>query len=470
MDNDPRIRAQAEKLPDMNTLEGIINLIFSFKAFVMFPIFMIILGTILRMKFSIILLSALKLGVGFSGIFLLFDNFVINIAPALEMIISIRGLNYPILDVGWPPLAGITWASSIAPLTIPMIICANLIMIATNLTRTIYIDIWNFWHFALLGALLQNTNHSFFLSMLATLLIGIYCIKLSDWTSPYVQKECGLEGITVSPVSVVGFLPYAVAANILLDKIPCINKLRFNANKTTTRLDIFGEPMIIGVLVGLFLGLMAEYDLKALSELCINIAAVLFLLPHCGTLIGNGMEPFSINLKARITNIFPNKKDLVIAIDSAVLFQNKSVIVTGVILMPIAIIIAFVLPGNQIIPLGDLPNLISVMAVIVIVCESNVFRGIILGIPIIVAYLLIATEFAPLFTNLSRQYGLDYTKEYSGNISAFTDGGNPIRYWFYYIFDGNFIAISVIPIVLVLFFITWKKHKILIASENIYDL
>ena len=156
--------------------------------------------------------------------------------------------------------------------------------------------------------------------------------------------------------------------------------------------------------------------------------------------------------------------------DSAVLFQNKSVIVTVVILIPIAIIIAFVLPGNQIIPLGDLPNLISVMAVIVIVCESNVFRGIILGIPIIIAYLLIATEFAPLFTNLSRQYGLDYTKEYSGNISAFTDGGNPIRYWFYYIFDGNLIAITVIPIVLVLFFITWKQHNILIPSKNLNDL
>ena len=455
---------------DMNTLEEIINLIFSFKAFVMFPIFMIILGTILRMKFSLILLSALKLGVGFSGIFLLFDNFVVNIAPALETIISIRGFNYPILDVGWPPLAGITWSSSIAPLTIPMIIFTNLIMIAINATRTIYIDIWNFWHFALLGALLQNTNHSTFLSMLATLLIGIYCIKLSDWTSPYVRKECGLRGITVSPVSVVGLLPYAVVANILLNRVPWINKLYFNANKTTTKLDVFGEPMIIGVLVGLFLGLMAEYDLKAQSELCINIAAVLFLLPHCGILIGDGMEPFSINLKTWITNIFPNKKDLVIAIDSSVLFQNKSVIVTGVILMPIAIVIALILPGNQIIPLGDLPNLISVMAVIVIVCESNVFRGIILGIPIIIAYLLIATEFAPLFTNLSRQYGLDYTKEYSGNISAFTDGGNPIRYWFFYIFDGNYIAISLIPIVFILFFITWKKHKKHIASKNLNDL
>tara|TARA_B110000263_G_scaffold184069_1_gene161610 strand:- start:177 stop:1088 length:912 start_codon:yes stop_codon:yes gene_type:complete len=303
--------------------------------------------------------------------------------------------------------------------------------------------------------------------MLATLLIGIYCIKLSDWTAPYVNRECGLEGITVSPVSVVGLLPYAVTVNILLDKIPWIKRLRFNANKTTTRLEIFGEPMIIGVLVGIFLGFLAEYDIKSLSELCINIAAVMFLLPHCGSLIGNGMEPFSKNLKVRITKIFPNKKDLVIAIDSAVLFQNKSVIVTGIILIPISIIIAFVLPGNKIIPLGDLPNLISVMAVIVIVCESNVFRGIILGIPIIIAYLLIATEFAPLFTNLSRQIGLDYTREFSGNISAFTDGGNPIRYWFYYIFDGNIIALSLIPIVLVLFFITWKKHKSLISGGNI---
>ena len=451
----------------MNTFEELISFIFSFKAFVMLPIFMIILGAILGMKFSKILVSALKLGVGFAGIFLLFDFFVINIAPPVEMIISKRELNYPILDVGWPPLAGITWASSIAPLTIPMIICANLIMIAMNATRTIYIDIWNFWHFALLGALLQNTNHSFLLSMLATLLIGIYCIKLSDWTAPYVNRECGLEGITVSPVSVVGLLPYAVVANMLLDKIPWIKRLRFNANKTTTRLEIFGEPMIIGVLVGIFLGFLAEYDIKSLSELCINIAAVMFLLPHCGSLIGNGMEPFSKNLKVRITKIFPNKKDLVIAIDSAVLFQNKSVIVTGIILMPISIIIAFVLPGNKIIPLGDLPNLISVMAVIVIVCESNVFRGIILGIPIIIAYLLIATEFAPLFTNLSRQIGLDYTREFSGNISAFTDGGNPIRYWFYYIFDGNIIALSLIPIVLVLFFITWKKHKSLISGGNI---
>ena len=192
----------------------------------------------------------------------------------------------------------------------------------------------------------------------------------------------------------------------------------------------------------------------------------MFLLPHCGSLIGDGMESVSVKLKAQIIKIFPKKDNLVIAIDSSVLYQNKSVIVTGLILMPIALVIAFILPGNKTLPLGDLPNLISVMSVTVLICGSNVFRGIILGIPVIVGYLLIATQFAPLFTSLSQQIGLDYTKDFSGNITAFTDGGNPIRYWFFYIFKGNLIAISIIPIVSILFFITWKQHLKLVANEE----
>ncbi len=448
----------------MEQFTSFIETIFSFKAYVMLPIIIFIFGLIIRMKIKDAFYSSLKLGVGFAGIFLVFDFFVKNIAPAVELLISKRGLNYPVLDVGWPPLAGITWASSIAPITIPLILVTNLVMIAFNKSRTIYIDIWNYWHFALIGALLQKTNESLFLSLLATLLIGIYTIKLSDWTAPYVQKECGLKGITISPLSVVGTLPYAIAFNSLIDKIPVINKIEFNANKSSTRFEIFSDPMIIGLLVGVFLSLLAGYDLKSMAELSINIAAVMFLLPHCGSLLGSGMESVSLKLKTSIKKFFPKKDDLVIAMDSPVIFQNKSVIVTGVLLMPIAIIIAFVLPGNQMIPLGDLPNLISIMSVTVLVCRSNVFRALLLGIPVIAGFLLIASHLAPLFTSLSQQVGLDYTKDFSGDITAFTDGGNPVRFWFYYMFKGNFIALSVIPGVLLLFYYSWSKSKKVLAE------
>jgi len=31
---------------------------------------------------------------------------------------TVRGFNFPVLDVGWPPLAAITWGSPIAPISI----------------------------------------------------------------------------------------------------------------------------------------------------------------------------------------------------------------------------------------------------------------------------------------------------------------------------------------------------------------
>ena len=443
----------------LNKFIEAIKFIFTFKAYVMLPIIIFIFGLIIRMKIKDALMSSLKLGVGFAGIFFVFKFFVENIGPALEKIISVRGLDFPVLDVGWPPLAAITWASVIAPLTIPLFLLINIIMIATKTTRTINIDIWNYWHFALIGTLIQKTNNSLILGLIAAILIGIYSIKLSDWSTPYVQRECDLKGITISPLSVVGLLPFAVLINNILDKIPFIKKINFNAEEKDSKFEILNEPMIIGIIVGLILGIIAGYDIKQLLELSINIAAVMFIIPYFGSLLGNGIEPVSMKLKESITKIFPDRNDLVIAMDSPVIMKNKSVIVTGLILMPISLAIAFILPGNKTIPLGDLPNLISVMSVIVICSRSNVIRGILIGIPIVTTYMLIASYFAPMFTELSNQVGVVYSSSYSGDITAFTDGGNQIRYWFYYMFKGNIIALAIIPFVLALFYLTWKNYK-----------
>jgi len=72
------------------------------------------------------------------------------------------------------------------------------------------------------------------------------------------------------------------------------------------------------------------------------------------------------------------------------------------------------------------------------------FRAFLLGILIVIGYLLVATTLAPLFTTLLAQAGAVMEKGHSGLISAFTDGGNPIRYWFYHMFRGNGIALVII--------------------------
>ena len=119
----------------MENFKHLLDIFFSFKPYVMLPLFMLIIGLLIRMKLSEALMSALKLAVGFAGIFIVFSYFVDTIKPAVEAIMIVRGLDFPVLDVGWPPLAAITWSSPIAPLSIPLIIAINILMIATKTTK-----------------------------------------------------------------------------------------------------------------------------------------------------------------------------------------------------------------------------------------------------------------------------------------------------------------------------------------------
>jgi PTS system galactitol-specific IIC component len=99
------------------------------------------------------------------------------------------------------------------------------------------------------------------------------------------------------------------------------------------------------------------------------------------------------------------------------------------------------------------------MSLIVLSMRGNVFRAILVGIPIVIGYLLIATVLAPMFTTLSAEAGAVFEGGYSGLITAFTDGGNPIRFWFYHMFRGNWIALLIILPASILGFLTWRKYR-----------
>jgi PTS system galactitol-specific IIC component len=347
-----------------------------------------------------------------------------------------------------------------------MVLALNLAMLALNLTRTINIDIWNYWHFALVGALVQGVSGSLLLGLAVTALIALYSILAADWSAPHVQRECGLKGISITTLSINGMLPYAVAANRLVDMVPGVRRINLaphggpaGGDFGARRFGILMEPMAIGALVGVLFGVLAAYDVKRVLELAINVAAVMFILPHCGGLIGSAMEPVSLQLKGIIQRRFPQKTVLYVGMDGGVIMQNNAVIVTGLLLMPISIGIAFVLPGNKVLPLGDLANLIAVMSVLVLVSRSNVFRSVIIAIPIVIAYLLISTSLAPLYTTLAAKAGAVTAQSYAGDITAFTDGGNPVRFWFFSLFKGDLYAFAALPVVLALMYYSWKRNR-----------
>ena len=177
----------------MDFIKNAAMYLLGFEPYVLLPFIILILATIFRIKLSTGIKSAFTIGIGFIGIFVIFDYFVAIINPVIQELISRAGLQLDILDVGWPPLAAITWAFSFAPLILVVLMLLNIIMLIARLTKTINIDIWNYWHFIFAGALVYNITNNILLSAFASIIIFIITIKLADWSVPLLYKFSGLK-------------------------------------------------------------------------------------------------------------------------------------------------------------------------------------------------------------------------------------------------------------------------------------
>ncbi|TGD56989.1 PTS galactitol transporter subunit IIC, partial [Salmonella enterica subsp. enterica serovar Poona] len=105
------------------------------------------------------------------------------------------------------PFAAITWRAPIAPFLIPLPRLINVAMLALNKTRTVDVDMWNYWHFALAGTLVYYSTGSFVLGLFAAAIAAIVVLKLAAWSAPLVATSFGLEGISLPPLAAVVFLP-----------------------------------------------------------------------------------------------------------------------------------------------------------------------------------------------------------------------------------------------------------------------
>lgn len=442
----------------MEFLQSVLAWLFSFKAFVMLPVVVFVIALLAKMRPGTALVTVLQLGAGFAGIFLVYDAFLGLLKPAIETLTTTRGLNFPVVDAGWPPLAAITWAGWLAPAAIALVLGLNLLLIFFRATTALYIDLWNYWHFAFLGALVLALTSNPLLAFASVLVIAVFTIKMTEWSAPHVLRETGVEGVGVSPFSVAGLLPWAVALNALFDRIPGLNKLSWNPSAARSQASALGQPMVLGFFLGVFLGVLAGYDFRGTAELAVQIAAILFVLPQCGGLIGTAMNQVSEALRERLAGRLKGRS-LVLALDTGFLMTNASVMATGLILMPIALGLAFVLPGNQLIPAGDLPNLIAIFSVSVLIFRGNVVRAVIAALPVVVSFLWIGTQLAPLITRLGAQSGVPGLASENVLVTAFTDGGHPIRYWLLQVFTGQWWALLIIPLALALVGFTWWKAR-----------
>ena len=425
---------------------GILNYIVDLGPQVMMPIIITIFGLILGAKFGKALRAGLTVGVGFIGLNLVIGLLGGSLGPAAQDMVTRLGLNLTVIDVGWPAAAAIAFASRVGALIIPIGLIVNIVMLLTNTTQTLDIDIWDFWHFAFTGALVTGATGSIMYGIIAAVLNMIIIMVIADLTAPGLEKYLGLPGVSLPHGFSGAFVPGALVINKILDVIPGINKIELDTDTLQRRFGVFGEPLIIGTVIGLVIGIAAGYNLKGILVLGITLGGVLVLIPKMAAMLMEGLIPISDSAQEFVSKRFKNRGKIYIGLDSAVGIGHPTTLSVSLVLVPITIILAAILPGNRVLPFADLAVIPFSLVMLMPITKGNVFRTFIIGFINMAVGLLIATNLAPLHTQMA--IDANFTMPPGATmISSICDGANPLSWLFTRLMSVPFVGVAILTVI-----------------------
>ncbi|MED9948335.1 MAG: PTS galactitol transporter subunit IIC [Peptacetobacter hiranonis] len=409
----------------MDKVLAVVQYILNMGPTVILPITILILGLIFKIKFSKALKSGLTIGIGFVGINLVVNLLTTTLGPAAQAMVERFGLSLTIIDVGWPMTASATWASPVAPLLIPICLIVNLILIYFNKTKTLNIDLWNYWHFIVAGATGYIVTGSYVWAIICAIIMECLVLYTADKTAPYVQEFYGLEGICLPTGSTTSFAPLGYLVGKLVEKIPGINKLNADPESIQKRFGIFGEPMMMGIILGLILGTLAGYEVSEIFNVGMSMGAVMFLMPRMVKILMEGLVPISEAVRDFLQEKYEGR-DLYIGLDAALATGHPSVLSTALILVPITLFLAVILPGNKVLPFGDLATIPFYVAFIVCFRKGNIVQSVITGTIVLAISLFMATNYAPVHTELLQQANM--MPKGAAIVSSIDTGGNLFKW------------------------------------------
>lgn len=423
-------------------LDGI-QYIVDMGASVMLPIVIAIISICIGVKIGKAIRAGLMIGVGFVGLGLIVDMMNAELGPAASAMSEKFGLSLSVVDIGWPGASPITWASQIAIVAIPIAIAVNLIMLALKMTKTVNIDIWNIWHMTFTGAIAYAVTGNYWVGILGVIVHAAIAYKLGDIWAPLMKDYFELDGLTVPHGTSAYLAPIACVFDEIIDRIPGLNKIDVNADSLQEKVGVLGEPVVIGGFLGAVIGFLAGYGPQEALPLGISMSAVMVLMPKVVKCIMDGLMPLSERAKEVLTKKYGNS-EFYIGLDPAILLGDAQVVTTGLLFIPLTLLIAVLVPGNMVLPFGDLATIGFFVAIAVAVHKGNIFRSIISGSAIMYITIWIANETIPWMTELAKSTG---STDGSNMIAALDQGGSPITYIFTEIFTrDNLLGLGVISV------------------------
>lgn len=397
----------------MSQVMSVIHYILNLGPSVMMPIIVFVLAMIFRMPLGRSVRAAITIGAGFIAINLVIGLMVNTLGPAAKAMVGNLHAHLSVIDVGWPVAAAISFGTTqVVPWVFVLGILLNVVLVLLGVTKTLDIDMWNYWHFIFTAAFVYVITGSLPIALALALITELMVLKLADYTAPVVQDYYGLPGISLPHTETVSWAPVGWVLNKVIDRIPGLRDVHADPETVQRRLGVLGEPLILGTVLGLVIALLGYYPgfggefggtLAKILTTGVTMGAVMLVLPRMVAILMEGLVPLSEGARQFLNRRFPGR-ELWLGMDAAIVVGFPNNMAVALILVPVTILLAIGLSFvglNSMIPFTDLAVLPFIAIWTNTWSRGNIVRGVIIGTVSMAGILAIASFLAPMTTQLA---------------------------------------------------------------------
>lgn len=466
----------------MNTIIDIANAIFqpliNLGAAPLMTIVLTIIALFFKVKPTRALEGGLKLGIALTGIGAIIGILTTAFSGAMADFVERTGLSLNITDVGWAPLATITWGSPYTLYFLLIIVIVNVVMLILNKTNTLDVDIFDIWHLSIVGLFAIYFGANLFFATVLVIFIDILKIINSDLMKPTFNDLLNAPESNPMTTTHMNYMmnPIIMVFDKLFDKLfPWLDKYDFDAAKLNSKIGFWGSKFAIGIYLGVFVGLLAGQSPTEIFSLAFTAATCLELFSLIGAWFIAAVEPLSqgitdfasAKLKGRTLNV---------GLDWPFLAGRAEIWAAANVLAPIMLFEAMVLPGNKLLPLGGIIAM-GVTPALLVVTRGKLIRMIIIGSLELPLFLWSGTLIAPFVTETAKKVGAFPAGLSSDTLISHTTMEGPIEKFLGYLVGNasqgqiEFILYSVFALAAYLLIFVWyagemKKRNAVYAEAK----
>ncbi len=394
------------------------------------PLFMIlfvfiIIGLVLRMGVLNAIKNGMLIAAGFGGVYIVVDYFLANVGPAAQALAIRFGGVFTYTDIGWSATAAYSWASPLAYAVILVMLGVNLVMIFTKMTDTLNLNIWDFWEPIFACLVLNELTGNPVLSLIFAAAIGWLILMITDFNAQRGYcADLGFESLSFYQGGLAIWGPFGHYVAKVLDKLG-LKEAKFTPEYIQEKFGVIGEPAVLGSIIGLLMGIGAGFYWIDIVLLMIALATSLVLIPMMSGIVMQALVPVS-EAAATIMKKSAGGRQLFIGVDPAIAVGNTTVLATTVLMVPIMLALAFIIPGALLVPLADLPSMLFIWVYVVAPNKFDLVRTVITTTLVGVLLILLGSHSAPYATMVAQSQGLEVA-EGTGIISMLVAGSPEVN-------------------------------------------